>query len=151
METKMSPGKIKIEDAYAQGKMLDHSGWNGKFKQPNGQFSDVDWIYDSGGYIAFGELKYGCCRWDELPLGQLLLFKHLVRNTDHVVVLCSHSTPAHLQIDTYNAVEEYAFTFWRDSVRVQTSAFNHPPFCEWFESWNRSPREMVQALRSWNA
>lgn len=97
----MASGKIYSSEAYARGKMLDHSGW----RRILGSItpSDIDMVFDFGGNFLFVELNSRTCDWQDLPYGQKLLYENLVRSGSgkHTCVLARHAIPpAGVQIDS---------------------------------------------------
>lgn len=70
-------GSIIIEEAYAQGKMLDHSGWRHTLPR-NITPSDIDMCIDNNGVILLVELSSQTDNWNDLKRGQALLYENLV-------------------------------------------------------------------------
>lgn len=75
-------GKIYCREAYAQAKMLDHSGWNGVL--PRGITpSDIDMVIDNEGLVLFVEFSSKTASWHTLKsksYGQWKLHRNLVWN-----------------------------------------------------------------------
>lgn len=93
------PGKIRCEQAYAQGKMMDSSGWYGFL--PRGITpSDVDLYFDNDGQFIFVEFSSHNILWEHLDKGQRLGYWNLIRGTKHIAVLCRHCVPQDTQINT---------------------------------------------------
>lgn len=94
----MSNGQILSEQAYAQGKMLDHSGWFGVL--PRGITpSDIDMVFDGKRSTLFCELKQIDLlhfTHETLAEGQRrLLFGLVGRGRGNAeVALCSHRVPS---------------------------------------------------------
>ena len=104
-----SGGKILSVEAYAQGKMLDHSGWSlARGITP----SDIDFIVESSGCFLFAEFSRDCNVVECLSRGQELAYTRLSRrpNADAVAV-CKHSVPKDRQIDTARDVESCTIYF----------------------------------------
>lgn len=102
-------GNILVEQAYAQGKMLEHGGWNGLLPRHITP-SDADFIFDNRGNVIFCELSSSCSRWRELSIGQLLLYKSLCYEPTqhhHLSILLSHSVPSSRKIDTRRDIETF--------------------------------------------
>ena len=104
-------GDIFSTPAYAQGKMLDHSGW----KLPrNITPSDVDMVIDNDGSIIYGELSSWCSHWAGIKEGQRRLYQNAIRDGKHCAVLCRHSVKPEerRQIDTCYDIESFEAMFW---------------------------------------
>lgn len=97
----MTRGAICHQQAYAQGKMLDHSGWSGLLERKITP-SDIDMVVESGGYFVFAELSSRYASWREISIGQRRLYHSLIVNNPgrHVCVLLKHSVKSSRQIRT---------------------------------------------------
>ena len=92
-------GKIFAQQAYALGKMLDHSSWQkGERVLPRKVTgSDIDvpnvTVFDNQGLMIFCEFSRVCCSWnhDSIKVGQRLMYEGLIRHTAHCAVLCKHT------------------------------------------------------------
>lgn len=104
-------GWIFAEDAYAQGKMLNHGGWNGVLPRLITP-SDVDMVFDNNGKIIFIELSRVRSSWQEVTKGQRLLYENLIRGGAHCACLCKHNVPAAIQIDTRYDVDSFQIMVW---------------------------------------
>lgn len=82
-------GGIHSEEAYALGKMLDHSAWSDLPRKITP--SDLDMAFDNDGKIIFGELSSSECEWQRLSRGQRLLYENAIKNSPHCAVLCKHA------------------------------------------------------------
>ena len=102
-------GNILVEEAYAQGKMLNHAAWcKGEWKMPrNITPSDIDFAIDNDGKVLFCELNSSESEWAKLGLGQRLLYRNLIFNSAHLSVLCKHSVPKTKKINTRHDVESF--------------------------------------------
>lgn len=93
------------EQAYAQGKMLDSSGWNGLLARGITP-SDIDWFVESSGCYLFAEFSRDCVDIDCLSRGQQLAYTRLSRRPNgDAVAVCKHSVPTTRAIDTKLDVE----------------------------------------------
>ena len=127
MSTSIKPGAIHSLEAYAQGKMLDHSGWYGIL--PRGITpSDIDTVFDNKGDILFCELSRHHPIWSDLSRGQLMLYFNAIGPVSkHFAVLLKHSVDGR-QIDTMKDVDSFHvmirkgqdILFWPD--REQTAS-----------------------------
>lgn len=98
-----SGGAIICREAYAQGKMLNHSGWHlARGVTP----SDIDMVVESYGCFLFAELTKNSCDWNSLKTGQRILYESLAKIPgNHVVCLARHSVPKGEEVDTYADIE----------------------------------------------
>lgn len=90
----MRTGAILSEEAYALGKMLDHTAWQrGDRVLPRGiTGSDIDFILDNAGFEIIGELSRTSAKWAEATSGQKRVYEGLIRwGAPHVAVLCRHN------------------------------------------------------------
>lgn len=99
-------GSIHSPEAYAQGKMLDHSRWAGELPR-NITPSDVDMVIESGGYTMYCELSSQYNNWPFLALGQRKMYESFVRFNPNrsICVLLYHRTPLDKQVDTFGGIE----------------------------------------------
>lgn len=116
-----SGGAIICHEAYAQGKMLDHSGWHlARGVTP----SDIDMVVESFGCFLFAELTKGDCDWSNLKTGQKILYNSLAKIPgNHVICLARHSVPSGEYVDTYQDIEA-ALVRWatgRKSLLLEAS------------------------------
>lgn len=113
METKSNrKGSILVEQAYAQGKMLDSSGWFGVL--PRGITPcDIDHVFDNNGHMIFLEITSQWRTWEEFKehcFGQWSVYKSLVifGQSRHVSVLWFHAIPINVQINTFRDCESFS-------------------------------------------
>src|SRR6266540_2144726 len=100
------PGDVYCAEAYALGKMLDHSAWQqGDRRLPRGiTASDIDAGFNGrvgpfDGVTAldnlqrtiFIELSRHCGKWVEIQRGQRWVYKTLVTGGPHCAVICRHN------------------------------------------------------------
>jgi hypothetical protein len=111
-------GSIILEEAYAAGKMLDNSGWNGLLRNKITP-SDIDHpavplCFDNRGAIIFCDFSIHCDSWARMLRGQRLLYEGFVRWGPHCAVVCKHSVTAEMRrhIDTLRDVECFQAMFW---------------------------------------
>lgn len=107
-------GAVYKEDAYAQGKMLDHSSWShGPFPLPRGITpSDIDMVCDNAGRILLVEISSSKRDWRELDRGQRLAYINAISGTRHIAVLCSHNVPKTRMINTRLDIETFQAIFF---------------------------------------
>lgn len=83
-------GRIRNYELYAQGKMLDHSGWAGKLTRGRTP-SDIDMVFDFAGTFLFIELKLNSPFFHDMSKGQRILYKNLVKlGHGKVIAVCAH-------------------------------------------------------------
>lgn len=100
-----SGGRILCEQAYAQGKMLDSSGWDGVLARRITP-SDIDFYVESSGCYLFAEFSRDCVELGCLSRGQELAYTRLSRLPGgHAVAVCKHSVPTSRAINTKADVE----------------------------------------------
>jgi len=101
-----SGGAIICREAYAQGKMLDHSGWRlARGVTP----SDIDFVVESYGCFLWAELTKNGCDFASLKTGQRIMYESLTKIPgNHVVCVARHSVPSGEQVDTYQDIEAAA-------------------------------------------
>lgn len=136
-------GDIFCEEAYALGKMLDHSSWAiGEKVLPRGITpSDFDLVFDNNGCVLFCELSSGASEWGEVSTGQCLTYKAAIRKGVHCAVLCTHDVKVEYgrKIDTREDIISFQVmtfgwgSFWVSRV-VEGSAWPNFVF-----AWYRNP------------
>ena len=97
MKSMADRGGIRNVEAYARGKMLDHSSWQKGIKLPRSVTpSDIDIVFDNAGWLLHCEVSSKHTRWEELAKeakGQALLYENLIFQTSNCAALCRHSVP----------------------------------------------------------
>lgn len=138
-----SGGKILCADAYAQGKMLDHSGWSlARGITP----SDIDFFVESSGCFLWAEFSRDCFDLECLSRGQQLAYTRLARrpNADAVAV-CRHSVPTSRQINTARDVETCTVYFASGTKSVLLC---NDQWQQLVPKWAANPAEATQWLES---
>lgn len=112
-------GGIRNEDAYARGKMLDHSGWQkGEIRLPRLITpSDVDMVFDNDTWLLLCEVSSEYASWRDLQArakGQIRMYQALIGQTANCAVLCKHSVPLipYRPIDTRNDIDKFEVMLW---------------------------------------
>lgn len=85
-----TPGGIRCPEAYAQGKMLDHSWWSGRMR---GRItpSDIDAFVESYGCVLWWEITRDAETIDDLAAGQRIAMKALLGFKGiHAVAILRH-------------------------------------------------------------
>jgi hypothetical protein len=113
-------GRVILEQAYAIGKMLDNSGWNGLLRDKITP-SDIDHpaiplCFDNNGAVIFADLSINCDDWSRALRGQRRLYESIIRNSPHCAVICRHNVPPEIgrQIDTLRDVDRFQVMVWDD-------------------------------------
>ena len=122
-------GAIIAEQAYAQGKMLDHSEWN-SFLPRGITPSDIDAVVANGQHVLFWELSSQHTTWANVSKGQRRLAKDLVlgSNGNHWAALVKHSVPKTRTIRTVTDVDSFAVMFLGFDGGIQcTNAIDASP------------------------
>ena len=141
-----APGAIYNEAAYAQGKMLDHSGWRGNLPRSITP-SDLDAFWDNNGDFIFAELSSSQTLWSELSKGQVMAYSNLIQHTIDVAVLFKHSVPINRQIDTREDCESF-HVMWDDSGICLSKVFSGDRWVRFVESWFANPLNVRDHLRA---
>ena len=106
----MKRGAIRVEEAYAQGKMLESSSW---VLPRNITPSDIDLVFDDGvnEVVVFCEFSSQVTNWTDVAYGQFLLYQAVIRDSANLACLCKHSVPTSSVIDTKNDVDSFQVMF----------------------------------------
>lgn len=140
-------GSILVEEAYAAGKMLDHSGWHGVLPR-NGTPSDVDMTIstsqidmavDNNGVILIVELSTRTDKWHELNTGQRLLYENMVwAGQGNIKAALCHIIPApEKQIDTVNDVVSFSVMCWKCGELVKSHSFTG-------NNWKAAVKQLIR-------
>ena len=145
------PGRIYCEQAYAQGKMLDSSGWDGFL--PRGITpSDIDHVFDNNGQMIFMEVTSRFATWEELEsenLGQWLLYRNLILSCRRpsVAVLWLHDTPHNLQIDTLRGCVSFSVLSLCRGDLHRTTPLSGDRWPDFVWAWFTKTRQVLLYLR----
>jgi hypothetical protein len=126
------PGSIMSEQAYAQGKMLNHSAWYGHL--PRGITpSDVDATVANGEFVLLWELSSSSVEWFQIATGQRRLYEDMVQCSGgkHWACLLKHSVDSSRAIDTVEDIDSFHVMFRRDDGR--TDYLPLQPGGRWFD------------------
>jgi hypothetical protein len=104
-----SQGRIMVEQAYAQGKMLDHSGWSlARGITP----SDIDFVIEASRQCLFAEFSRDCGSINCLKKGQAMMYRRIASKSTHdLVVVCNHSVEPDKVIDSRTDVKSCTIYF----------------------------------------
>lgn len=143
-----SGGRILSEQAYAQGKMLDSSGWQGVLARGITP-SDIDWVVESSGCYLFAEFSRDTFEICGLSRGQEIAYTRLSQIAGgHAVAVCKHSVPTTRAIDTKADVEDCTVYFASGSKSV---ALCNLQWQELVIRWAASPADATRWLDSLHA
>jgi hypothetical protein len=122
-------GSIILQEAYALGKMMDSSSWNGLLRSGITP-SDIDlpgvqMVFDNRGMIIFCDFSSSFTKWQTALTGQRLLYEGLINYKPHCAVLCRHNVKPELgrPINTLHDVEHFQVMIW-DFEPVITKIFD---------------------------
>jgi len=136
-----SNGRIMVEEAYAQGKMIDHSSW---VLDRGCNFCDVDMLLDSK----------GCCFWcflertknrKTLSKGQRIVFDTLSNlNGYHIAAVLRHSVDVKERINSRFDIQEAEVWFDRGQRQV---LLNNEQYQRLVCAWATNPYKALNRLR----
>lgn len=138
-----SGGAIMCAEAYAQGKMLDHSSWSlARGITP----SDIDFFVESSGCFLWAEFSRENVDIESLSRGQELAYTRLARrpNADAVAV-CRHSVPTSRQINTAHDVESCTVYFASGTKSV---LLGNDEWQQLVTKWAANPADATRWLES---
>ncbi len=110
----------ELAEAYALGKMLDNSGWNGilvRHITPSDiDLPDIPLCFDNNGAVILADLSSSYTQWDapRTLVGQRRLYNALIRTGPHCAVLCKHNVKPGFgrKIDTLRDIESFHVMVW---------------------------------------
>lgn len=116
----MTRGAIFSHEAYAQGKMIDHSGWTLPRKISP---SDIDAVIADGKKMLLLEFSSQHHNWNQLIHGQRRLYQDLivVGQKQLWAVLLKHSVPKSRQIRSDEDIESFQLMLLNKKLEVITS------------------------------
>jgi hypothetical protein len=130
-------GSILCEQAYAQGKMLNNSGWTTILR--GNTFADLDCCILLDGdpiqpqqcqmnnKMVLVELSSKVCMWQSLNRRQMKSYKFLVENGQGKIValLGQHNVPKDQQIDTTKDIIQFSvMKLDKDGQLIMSEAFD---------------------------
>ena len=128
-------GSIIWEEAYALGKMLEHSSWQKGEPLPRRvTASDIDvtfipisggFVFDNKGKIIYAELTRAFANWNNVSRGQRWLYESCIRDGLHCAVICKHSVTPESQraIDTRHDIEAFQVMLYDSGEFVLTQPY----------------------------
>ncbi len=140
------PGAVYCEQAYAQGKRLDHSQGYGKLPRRI-RPSDVDFGFDNSGQLLLCELSSSKRRWDELDFGQRIFYESFVKRGKVMAALCRHDVPPDRQIDTYADVQEFQVMFLNNSKLEISDVLEGSRWGKFVVAWFKDSTKVIHALQ----
>jgi len=169
----LNRGSIRHREAYAQGKMLDHSCWQygwqscyecGCRKLPRCiTASDIDVVFglrisdpqsinaafDNAGKVILAEFSSRFTKWTDLRRGQLGAYEALIQNKEHCAVLCKHNVAPSSQRDICSRHDIVSFQpmIWDHGLIVGSLIEGSGKFEEfvfnWFDDAVRERRSII--------
>jgi len=149
-------GAIMHEQAYAQGKMLNHTGWRDILPRMITP-SDCDMqFFDNNGRILLAEFSSRNTGWFELSKGQRMGYEALVKlgagpRVRCIACLCKHSVPKENQINTLTDVKTFSVMIPAKCSAGVVCTFNPYPASIWNQfvsMWFSDPDELIRRVYS---
>lgn len=139
-------GSIILAEAYALGKMVDSSGWNGllerKITPSDIDLPEIPLCFDNNGAIIFVDLSNCYDRWDSHRTlrGQRWLYESLIKHGPHCAVLCKHGVVPEMdrKIDSLRDVESFHVMLW-DHAPVYSQVYNGAYWQSFVTFWVNKP------------
>lgn len=148
----MSRGSIMVEGAYAQGKMLDNSGWNILPRSVTPSDCDMQ-FFDNNGHILLAEFSSNNTHWWQLKTGQRRGYESLVCLNDGTPVrciacLCKHSVKGR-EINTLTDVDSFCVMLPALSAGVVCThnLFRGEKWGGFVKQWFDDPSSVVDYVR----
>ena len=135
-------GAVYCEQAYAQGKMLDNSEWNGLPRKITP--SDLDLCFDNNGWLLLCELSSESTEWQMLQRGQRMLYESFVRRGQMAAALLKHSVPQSRQIRTCSDIEHFQVMFFRERITCGPVWPGHL-WGRFVQKWYDNPRRLLDS------
>jgi hypothetical protein len=141
-------GAIHSKNAYALGKMLDHSSW----RLPRGITpSDNDLYFDDRGKIIYVELSREHDKWSEISQGQREGYQGMITNDGiYCAVLAKHDVDPSLcrEINTCTDVERFQVmvwdrTRWGSGYRYSKVFVSNEKWQEFVYRWYDGPQALL--------
>ena len=137
-------GEIYCEDAYAQGKMLDHSSWN---LPRNITPSDIDMCFDNNGNIIACEISSNVQEWTKLQRGQFLLYFNFIGPlSKHIAVLCYHNVDKKLKINTLNDIISFQIMIRKNDEVLYTPIYGSSRWEKFIKSWYNDSNKLRKSI-----
>lgn len=151
----LARGEIYCAEAYAQGKMINHSAWlNEEPRLPRRITpSDIDSMggchamFDNGGKIIHVEFSRGLQKWDQGSRGQLMAYKGLVNFSPHCSALCKHSVDTDRQICSRHDVKSFQVMVWDFGI-VTTPIYQGSEWERFVFAWFRDASHVRRSIIS---
>ncbi|PWT72142.1 MAG: hypothetical protein C5B60_09950 [Chloroflexi bacterium] len=134
-------GSIILPEAYALGKMMDSSGWNGLLRDGITP-GDIDLCFDNQGFVLHCDFSSSYSRWEDALTGQRRNYQAAIRHAPHAAVLCKHSvTPEmHRKIDTVRDVDTFHVMVWDHGPIICPTVFKREYWQEFVVRWVNYPQ-----------
>lgn len=148
----MNRGAIRAKEAYALGKMLEHSSWaRGEKRLPrNITPSDFDMVFDNYGSILYCELTTSLEEWTQTDIGQRGAYMAAVwKGERHCAALCRHTVKLEdgRDIDTRNDICSFQpLIFQWGDFRVGQVVRGNKAWQDFVFEWYRNPHALRGAV-----
>ena len=148
----MASGVIRIEEAYAQGKMLNNAKWKG-FLPRGSTPSDIDMVFQDMQHqrILFCELSRRQRYWRDVTHAQRHVYIGAITSGQgkSLAVLLNHNVPASRQIDTYSDIVTFQIMSFAALLGYTTSSlFNGSDWPNFVKSfYSGSERNLLSRLK----
>lgn len=153
-------GSIIDEQAYALGKMLDNSSWNGLLTRhitpADIDIPDIPLVFDNDGAIIFADLSRTFDDWQTALPGQRWLYQSVIKGSRHCAALCKHSVRPEDRrlINTLTDVESFHIMVW-DNEAVMSPLWPGSRWQEFVTTWvnlqdgpQRIRRRIIEAAKA---
>lgn len=148
MNLPLKRGEVFAEEAYALGKMLDHSSWQQGEKivrliTP----SDIDAVWDNIGMVIFAEFSSHASEWAQIKKGQRWMYESALKNGAHCAVLCRHNVHPEdgKKINSKLDVVSFQPMFWDHSPVIGDLQIGNDRWQAFVRLWFKDPIR----LRRW--
>ena len=156
-------GSILVKEAYAQGKMVESSGWANREKYgtailPRGITpSDIDVVFnpgtfmlDNAGHVLCVELSKQTNIWSQAKRGQYLAAQSLVKAGQGKIAsaIGFHRTPTEEQIDLRESVESFSVMYYVAPTYACTKPFEGNQHWQRFVlAWFDDAERLIASIR----
>ena len=132
-------GVVLSEDAYAQGKMLDHSEWFGRL--PRGSTpSDIDMVYDNASKVLYCELNRNFEHWMQVNRAQRWMYENILIGSENCSVLLRHDVGIDRKIKTASDIISFHPIVWSNNFIIASRIFYGSSHWQRFVYyWSKTP------------
>lgn len=134
-------GDIHCLPAYAQAKMLNHSGWPA-FLDRNQSPMDFDFVFNDRYAFKnlYCELDRNNDRWCLIDPNKSQPYKDAIRKGEHCAIVCCHNVPLEREIDTFRDITSFqVMVFDLCAFRVSRVIEGVEPWQAFVRQWFKNP------------